>query len=396
MNARNRPLREVFTAFLRLGVTSFGGPIAHIGYFRTEFVERRRWLSDSQFAELLALCQFLPGPASSQLGFGIGLTQAGPLGALLAFVAFTLPSALLLFAFAAWLPAAGGPIADAALEGLKVVALAVVAHGLVGMIRSLTPDWQRAGIAVVVTASMLVVPSAWFQLAAIAAGGAIGIVLLRRTPVMEAGRIATGYGYRTGLLLLALFALLLAGLAIPGLGGPPAVATADAFYRAGALVFGGGHVVLPLLEETVVAPGWVSADDFLAGYGAAQAVPGPMFTIATYLGALLPESAGGASGAVIATLAIFLPGFLLLAGILPLWQRLASRPTAARAVAGVNAAVVGLLAAALYDPVFVSIAPDPSNLVIALVGLLLLWRWRVSALLVVLWCVGARIAVSLI
>lgn len=264
------------------------------------------------------------------------------------------------------------------------------------MIRSLTPDWQRAGIAIAVTASMLVVPSAWFQLVAIAAGGAVGVVLLRGTPVMQAGRIETGYGYRTGLTLLVLFALLLPGLAILGLGGAPAAATADAFYRAGALVFGGGHVVLPLLEETVVAPGWVSADDFLAGYGAAQAVPGPMFTIATYLGALLPGSAGGASGAVIATLAIFLPGFLLLAGILPLWQRLASRPAAARAVAGVNAAVVGLLAAALYDPVFVSIAADPANLAIAGAGFLLLWRWQVSALAVVFWCIGARIAISLI
>jgi len=396
LNARNRPLGEVFTAFLRLGVTSFGGPIAHIGYFRTEFVERRRWLSDSQFAELLALCQFLPGPASSQLGFGIGLTQAGPVGALLAFIAFTLPSALLLFAFATWLPVAEGPVADAALEGLKIVALAVVAHGLLGMIRSLTPDWQRAGIAVVVTVSMLVVPSAWFQLAAIAAGGAVGVVLLRGTPSIQAGRIEVGYGYRVGLTLLAAFAVLLSGLALLGLDGPPAVATADAFYRAGALVFGGGHVVLPLLEETVVAPGWIGPDEFLAGYGAAQAVPGPMFTIATYLGALLPESAGGVSGAAVATLAIFLPGFLLLAGILPLWQRLASRPGAARAVAGVNAAVVGLLAAALYDPVFVSVAGDASSLAIALVGFAMLWRWQVSALLVVLWCVGARVAVSLI
>ena len=386
----------MFAAFLRLGCTSFGGPIAHIGYFRTEFVERRRWLSDAQFAELLALCQFLPGPASSQLGFGIGLTQAGPLGALLAFAAFTLPSALLLFAFAAVLPAAAGPVADAALDGLKIVALAVVAHGLLGMIRSLTPDWQRAGVAIAAGTSMLVVPSAWFQLAAIAAGGAVGAVLLRGTPVLQAGRIEAGYGYRTGLTLLALFAALLAGFALLGLGGNPAAATADAFYRAGALVFGGGHVVLPLLEETVVAPGWVSADDFLAGYGAAQAVPGPMFTIATYLGALLPGTGGGIGGAAIATLAVFLPGFLLLAGILPLWQRLASRPFAARIVAGVNAAVVGLLAAALYDPVFVSVAKEASNLTIALVGFLMLSRWQASALAVVLWCVGARVAISLI
>ena len=396
MNIGRRSPQAVFAAFLWLGVTSFGGPIAHIGHFRTEFVERRRWLSDARFAELLALCQLLPGPASSQLGFGIGLTQAGPLGALFAFIAFTLPSALLLFAFATLLPAAGGPVTDAAFEGLKIVALAVVADGLVAMSRRLTPDWPRAGIAIVAAASMLVVPSAWFQLAAITAGAAAGTVLLRDTPAMPASRIETGYGYRTALALLTLFVLLLSGLAMLGLGGVPIAASADAFYRAGALVFGGGHVVLPLLEETLVAPGWISADDFLAGYGAAQAVPGPMFTIATYLGALLPGSGGGIGGAAIATFSLFLPGFLLLAGILPLWQRLAERPAAARVVAGINAVVVGLLAAALYDPVFVSVDADPGNLAIAAIGFLLLWRWQLSALIVVLWCVGARVAISLI
>lgn len=396
MNTGRRSPGAVFAAFLWLGVTSFGGPIAHIGHFRTEFVERRRWLSDARFAELLALCQLLPGPASSQLGFGIGLTQAGPLGAVLAFIAFTLPSALLLFAFATLLPAADGPVTDAALEGLKIVALAVVADGLVAMIRRLTPDRPRAGIAIAAAASMLVVPSAWFQLAAIAAGAAAGAVLLRDTPAMPASRIETGYGYRTALALLTLFVVLLSGLAILGLGGVPIAAGADAFYRAGALVFGGGHVVLPLLEETLVAPGWVSADDFLAGYGAAQAVPGPMFTIATYLGALLPGPGGGIGGAAMATLCLFLPGFLLLAGILPLWQRLAERPAAARVTAGINAAVVGLLAAALYDPVFVSVGADPGNLAIGATGFLLLWRWQLSALIVVLWCVGARVAISFI
>lgn len=396
MNTGRRSPQAVFAAFLWLGVTSFGGPIAHIGHFRTEFVERRRWLSDARFAELLALCQLLPGPASSQLGFGIGLTQAGPLGALFAFIAFTLPSALLLFAFATLLPAAGAPVTDAAFEGLKIVALAVVADGLVAMSRRLTPDWPRAGIATVAAASTLVVSSAWFQLAAITAGAAAGSVLLRDTPAMPASRIETGYGYRTALALLTLFVLLLSGLAMLGLGGVPIAASADAFYRAGALVFGGGHVVLPLLEETLVAPGWISADDFLAGYGAAQAVPGPMFTIATYLGALLPGPGGGIGGAAIATFSIFLPGFLLLAGILPLWQRLAERPAAARVVAGINAVVVGLLAAALYDPVFVSVGADPGNLAIAATGFLLLWRWQLSALIVVLWCVGARVAISLI
>ena len=365
MAGKARKPSAVFWAFLKLGVTSFGGPIAHLGYFRHEFVERRRWLDDRQFAELLALCQFLPGPASSQLGFAVGLTQAGPLGALAAFVAFTLPSAALLFAFASLLPALEGPLSDAAIHGLKIVALAVVAHGLVGMARSLAPDWQRVLIALLAVTLMLGAGSAWMQIAVILTGGIAGFVLCRTADAHRGKPVDTGIGRRTGLVLLAVFLVLLAGLPTLATGGNPSVATADAFYRAGALVFGGGHVVLPLLEETVVAPGWVNADEFLAGYGAAQAVPGPMFTLASYLGALLPGASGGLTGALLATVAIFLPGFLLLAGILPFWQNLSRRPAAARIIAGVNAAVVGLLGAALYDPVLTSAATGIVDLLIA-------------------------------
>ncbi len=386
----------MFRAFGKLGVTSFGGPIAHIGYFRTEFVERRKWLDDRQFAELLALCQFLPGPASSQLGFAIGLTQAGPLGALAAFVAFTLPSAVLLFAFAGLLPALDGALAAAAIHGLKIVALAVVAHGLVGMARSLTPDWQRILIALAAVGLMLSIGSAWTQIAVILLGGISGFVLCRAAGPQDGKPVDVGIGRRIGFVLLTVFVALLVGLPILATSNHPAVATVDAFYRAGALVFGGGHVVLPLLEETVVKPGWIAADEFLAGYGAAQAVPGPMFTLASYLGALLPGASGGIAGALLATLAIFVPGFLLLAGVLPFWRNLSRRPAALRFIAGVNAAVVGLLGAALYDPVFTSAATGIVDLLIAAFAFAALVRWNVSALWVVVWCVGARTTATML
>ena len=385
----------VFRAFLKLGLTSFGGPIAHIGYFRTEFVARRRWLSDEDFAQLLALCQFLPGPASSQLGFAIGLVKAGWLGALAAFVAFTLPSALLLFTFATLLPRLSGVIADAALHGLKLVALVVVAHGVIGMWRQLCPDLTRAAIAVVAAGLILLTQGALFQLAAIAVGGLAGWIFCRAVRPLDGSSLSTRHGVSVGYTLLAVFFVLLIGLPLLSGAANPLLSVADAFYRAGALVFGGGHVVLPLLEETVVAPGWVSQDDFLAGYGAAQAVPGPMFTLASYLGALLPGETGGLLGSVTATLAIFLPGFLLLAGILPVWNRVSALPVAVRAIAGVNAAVVGLLAAALYDPVFTSAARGWVDVVIAAIGFGVYLRWNVSALWIVAWCILASVAASL-
>jgi chromate transporter len=387
---------EVLLAFLKLGLTSFGGPIAHLGYYRREFVERRRWVDESQFAQLLALCQFLPGPASSQLGFSLGLLRAGWGGAAAAFVAFTLPSALLLFGFAGLLPQLSGAAAGAAIHGLKLVALVVVAHGVLGMARQLCPDAPRASIATLAAGLLLVAGTAWMQLVVVALGAAAGLAWCRGVSPVPGAGLQLRYGPALGWVLLAAFALLLAGLPLASRGGEGLLAAAAAFYRAGALVFGGGHVVLPLLEETVVRPGWISTDEFLAGYGAAQAVPGPMFTLAAYLGARLPGAEGGLVGASVALLAIFLPGFLLVAGVLPLWRAIAGHPSAARAIAGVNAAVVGLLAAALYDPVWTSAVRGAADVAIALAGFTLLAAWRVSALLVVIWCVAGSIASRLL
>lgn len=388
-------MREVFAAFLKLGLTSFGGPIAHIGYFRREIVERRRWIDDDQFAQLFAICQFLPGPSSSQLGFALGLLRAGGWGALAAFVAFTTPSAVLMTTFAAVLPSISGVAGDAALHGLKLVALAVVAHGVLGMTRTLCPDAPRAAIATTAAVVVLVAGQAWVQLLAVAFGGLAGLVVCDGVKPLAGGGLALRYGPRLGWVLIVAFGLLLAFLPLAAQASSGLLLPVfEAFYRAGALVFGGGHVVLPLLEESVVEPGWISGDEFLAGYGAAQAVPGPMFTLAAYLGARLPGGDGGLLGAAVALGGIFLPGFLLLVGVLPLWRALAGRATAARAVAGVNAAVVGLLGAALYDPVWTSAVRGPVDLAIALVGFTLFAAGRVSALLVVIWCVAASVAAA--
>ncbi len=388
--------REVLAVYLRLGLTSFGGPIAHLAYFHRELVARRRWVADSEYGQLLALCQFLPGPASSQLGFSLGLLRAGWRGALAAFVAFTLPSALLLFGFALLLPRISGAVGTAALHGLKLVALAVVAHGVLTMSRRLCPDRQRLTIAAAAAVVVLLTGRAWVQLVAIAVGAAAGLVACRSVEPASTTGWRLRYGPRLGWLLLVVFAVLLVVLSLPVTQAASPVAAAGAFYRAGALVFGGGHVVLPLLEETVVRPGWVGQDEFLAGYGAAQAVPGPMFSFAAYLGARLPGAVGGGLGAAVALGAIFLPGFLLAAGILPLWASISSRPLAARAVAGINAAVVGLLGAALYDPIWISAVRGPADLAIALAGFTLLTAWRASALLVVVWCVVASVAAALL
>jgi chromate transporter len=398
-NTSNNPAGsalEVFLTFLKLGSTSFGGPIAHLGYFHRELIERRKWITESEYAQLLGLCQFVPGPASSQLGFVLGLLRGGWAGAIAAFVAFTLPSALLLFAFASLLPQISGTVGDAAIHGLKLVALAVVAHGVLGMAHQLCPDSPRATIATLSAVFVLVAGHAWVQLLVVALGAVAGLAVCRNVQPTANGGLNLRYGPALGWTLIAAFALLLFGLPILAQGGGSLLAVFEAFYRAGALVFGGGHVVLPLLEETVVNPGWVSQDEFLAGYGAAQAVPGPMFSLAAYLGARLPGSDGGIVGAFVALGAIFLPGFLLVAGILPLWRTIISRPVAARAVAGVNAAVVGLLGAALYDPVWTSAVRGPVDVAIALVGFTLLAAWRVSALLVVIWCVIASVASAIL
>lgn len=353
-------------------------------------------MAEGEYAQLVALCQFIPGPASSQLGFILGMLRGGWAGALAAFVAFTLPSALLLFAFSALLPRISGTVGDAAIHGLKLVALAVVAHGVLGMARQLCPDGTRATIATFAAVVILLAGQAWVQLLVVMLGGIAGLTLCRGVQPMAGAGFHLRYGPTTGGVLIAVFALLLLGLPVAAQGEGGLLAVMEAFYRAGALVFGGGHVVLPLLEETVVAPGWISQDDFLAGYGAAQAVPGPMFSLAAYLGARIPGSEGGAIGASVALGAIFLPGFLLVAGILPLWRAMTERPLAARAIAGVNAAVVGLLGAALYDPVWTSAVREPVHVAIALVGFTLLAAWRVSALIVVVWCIAASIAGALV
>ena len=383
---------EVFIAFLKLGLTSFGGPIAHLGYFHRELIERRKWVDESAYAQLVALCQFIPGPASSQLGFALGLLRGGWAGAIAAFLAFTLPSALLLFAFAAFLPYLSGTVGNAAIHGLKLVALAVVAYGVLGMTRQLCPDPPRATIATIAVALILVSGQSWMQLLVVVLGGIAGLSVCRNAQPVAGDGLQLRYGPALGWALIAAFGLLLVGLPFLVEGGGSRLAVFEAFYRAGALVFGGGHVVLPLLEESVVSPGWVSQDDFLAGYGAAQAVPGPMFTLAAYLGARLPGSEGGILGATVSLGAIFLPGFLLVAGVLPLWRAIAGRPIAARVIAGVNAAVVGILGAALYDPVWTSAVQGPLDMAVALVGFTLLAAWRVSAIMVVFWCVTASIA----
>lgn len=387
-------ISEVFSTFLKLGLTSFGGPIAHLSYFHREIVENRKWIKESDYGQLVGLCQFLPGPASSQLGFSLGLLRAGWGGALAAFVAFTLPSAILLFAFALIFPLLSGDIGTAAIHGLKLVALAVVAEAVINMARRLCPDAQRIGIAVLAAAVIILTGSPWIQLAAVLIGAVLGLILVKGESKLEGDGLNITYSPRLGIVLIAVFFLLLFGLPFLAGGGQGLVSVMNAFYRAGALVFGGGHVVLPLLEDTVVSPGWISQSEFLAGYGAAQAVPGPMFTLASYLGASLPGAQGGIVGASVALAAIFLPGFLLLSGVLPMWKAIVSRPVAVKAVAGLNAAVVGLLAAALYDPVWTSAVVDWTDILIAGAGFLLLITKRASPIIVVVWCVLASIGVS--
>lgn len=389
-----RRIYEVFDAFLRLGLTSFGGPIAHIGYFRREFVERRKWVNESQFAQLLAMCQFLPGPASSQMGFSLGLMRAGWLGSIAAFVAFTLPSAFLLLLFAQFAGFMTGPLGNASIHGLKLVALVVVAHGVAGMARNLCPDFRRAVIAVFATIMLMAWSGVWLQVLTIILGAIAGLFLLRNIYIPTETALKLPYGVRTGGVLVACFCVLLFGLPLLHFADVTILNVVEAFYRSGALVFGGGHVVLPLLEQALVAPGWLNIDDFMAGYGAAQAIPGPMFSLAAYLGAHLPGNAGGLIGAPVALVAIFLPGFLLVSGLLPLWSTIASHRSTAKIIGGVNAAVVGVLAAALYHPVWTSAIASPADIVIAIIGIALLGICRLHAMFIVLWCVSASVMLS--
>lgn len=388
---------EVFSVFLWLGLTSFGGPIAHLGYFHREFVQRRRWLDDARFAQLMAVCQFLPGPASSQMGFAIGLFRCGWRGALAAFVAFTLPSALLMLGFAVAASRLDQGVYPAVVHGLKLVAVAVVAHGLVGMARQLVPDMRHALIACTALAVTLLAGNRWASLIAVGLGGLLGAGLCIRVKARVAAVFPVRYGVRGAAISLALFVVgLAASLMLPSSAAPTAPGVAGAFYQAGALVFGGGHVVLPLLQHAVVDSGWVSPDTFLAGYGAAQAMPGPMFSLAAFLGAETPSGLPVVAGAAVALLAIFLPGFLVLLSVLPVWNRLVRRPWAARMVAGAGAAVVGLLAAAFHDPVWTEGVRAPIDLAIAAVGFGLLTVARISTVWVVLWCVVAALIVQML
>lgn len=374
--------KEVFLAFLKLGLTSFGGPIAHLGYFRDELVTRRKWLSDSAYADLVALCQFLPGPASSQVGFALGMMRAGWLGALAAFTAFTLPSALLLFLFAITAAGISGPLGTGAIQGLKIVAVAIVAQAVWGMARNLCPDRERAAIAVVAVAVLAFAPGAFGMIGAILAGAVLGLLLGRGTDTPVSGHVTMPVSRGTAALALALFLGLLVLLPLAA-GQSQGLAVIDGFYRAGALVFGGGHVVLPLLQAETVAPGWVTPDAFLAGYGAAQAVPGPLFTFAAYLGAVLEPPPNGMAGAVLAILAVFLPGFLILIAALPFWDRFRSLAAAQSLMQGANAAVVGILAAALYSPVFTTAISDLRDFALALACFVLLTAWKTPPWMVV-------------
>ena len=389
---------EVFLAFLKLGLTSFGGPVAHLGYFRREFIARRGWLDEPAFADLVGLCQFLPGPASSQTGFALGLMRAGYGGGLAAWLGFTLPSAILLTIFAFLGGALSGPLGQGFLHGLKLVAVAVVAQAVWGMARSLCPDRPRAALAVAAALIALLAPTALAQIAAIAAGAMAGLLLRRPVAEMAPAPLAVPVSKTAGAVALGLFFLLLAGLPLASRLWPAdhAIAEAAAFWRSGALVFGGGHVVLPLLQAAVVHPGWVDANTFLSGYGAAQAVPGPLFTFAAYLGAVMQPGPNGLQGALLCLLAIFLPGLLLVMGMLPFWHGLRRRKTARAAMQGANAAVVGLLLAALYNPVWVSAITKPGDFALALLGFALLTIAEVPPLaIVLLLAAGGMIQASL-
>jgi len=374
---------EVLGVFLRLGVTSFGGPIAHLGYFRDEFVTRRRWVDEASFADLVALSQFLPGPASSQVAFALGLGRAGWAGGVCAWAGFTLPSAALLLLFAHGVGAVSGSWGTGLLRGLKLVAVAIVAQAVLGMARTLCPDRQRAAIALAAALIVLTGFSSLSQIGAILVGAGAGLLFCRAEERPATGMLSIGVSNRAGVVCLALFALTLIALQVGAHAWPAsALALVNAFYRSGALVFGGGHVVLPLLRNAVVAPGWVSEDTFLAGYGAAQALPGPLFSFAAFLGSVA-SPAPGLVGGIVALLAIFLPGVLILAGALPFWDRFRRKEWAQATMRGINAAVVGLLAVALFDPLWTTAVHGHADFGVALTCFVLLVSWRAPPLIIV-------------
>ena len=387
---------EVLLVALRLGLTSFGGPIAHIGYFRDEYVTRRQWLSEQRFAELVGLCQFLPGPASSQLGIAIGMGRAGYIGALAAWLGFTLPSAIALILFAYGVDALGGEATEW-LQGLKIVAVAVVALALWGMGKTLTPDKPTIAIAIIASAVLLFTDTAILQLAVIAGGAVLGLAFLRPGDItLTPSPDKTGGVPVAAIALILFFALLLALPIASELINNDPLALADSFYRSGSLVFGGGHVVLPLLEAEVVPTDLVSKDDFLAGYGAAQAVPGPLFTFSAYLGTIAGVLSPGWAGGLLALGSIFFPAFLLVFGVLPFWDRLRAYTRARAAISGVNAAVVGILLSALYDPVFTGAITSPEDFALAAGALALLAFWKTPPCLVVVLTGGAGALLNLL
>ncbi|HMK88664.1 MAG TPA: chromate efflux transporter [Methylocystis sp.] len=372
---------EVLLVFLRLGTSSFGGPVAHLGFFRAELVERRKWIDEAAFADIVALCQFLPGPASSQVAMLIGFARARWPGAAAAWIGFTAPSAALLYLFALGVSALGAA-QSGALHGLKVVAVAVVAQAIWSMAQTLCADRTRATLAVASAAFVLIAPSTVSQLTAIGCGALLGRLWI---PTAETAVSATPMAFRIprSVALAALTAFVVLLLAPTQLGGSHAMALFASFFRSGALVFGGGHVVLPLLQQALVPPGFIAQDAFLAGYGAAQAVPGPLFTFAAYLGAAMQPAPNGLTGALLCLFAIYLPSFLLLVGVAPFWEELRAKAAAQSALKGVNAAVVGLLAAAFYDPVWTSAILTPLDFALALAALLLLQMWKTPAWAVV-------------
>ena len=387
------PPLEVLRVFLKLGLTSFGGPVAHLGYFRREFVVRRAWLDERAYADLVALSQFLPGPASSQTGFAIGLMRAGYLGGLAAWAGFTLPSAAAMTLFAYGEGALRGPVGDGLMHGLKLVAVAIVAQAVMGMAQTLCPDRPRATIAVLALILTAFTPAAWAQIVVILLGALAGFFVCRQSADIAFAGPEPPVSRRMGIAFAALYFALLALSLVPMRAGTAALAAA--FYRSGALVFGGGHVVLPLLRAAVVGPGWVSDGAFLAGYGVAQAVPGPLFTFAAYLGAVASVPPGGVLGAMLALVAIFAPGLLLMTAALVFWRDLRARNDARAAMAGVNAAVVGLLASALYNPVWTSAVRGPVDFAIAAAGFVALIVGRAPPLLVVVATAAATVALSL-
>ena len=382
---RNQTPWTVFWIFLRLGLTSFGGPVAHLGFFREEFVTRRQWLSDRSYADLVALCQFLPGPASSQVGIALGFSRAGYSGALAAWAGFTLPSAIVLILFAVGISSVGNSFSAGALQGLKIVAVAVVAQAVWGMARSLCTDTKRITIMMLATCAVLLMPSVWTQVGVILVAGLAGLAFFKPTQLSSHEPLPIQISRRTGALWLALFFVVLIALPIASDAFPnQTLAVVDAFYRSGSLVFGGGHVVLPLLQTEVVPTGWVDEQVFLAGYGATQAMPGPLFTFAAFLGASMTSAPSGWMGGMIALIAIFIPSFMLVVGALPFWEQLRQNLRTQAALIGINASVVGLLLAALYQPVWTSAILSAQDFGLALVAFVALMFWKLPPWLVVI------------